>query len=141
MDQWKREAIRMLREMEFGKTILDYGDSDEAYEEPWENHVCPICECEGYHADYCELQKLLTPPRDQLMLLKNLWEKEGDMWFTITDSEVDLRIYKGSVKGFISDMVTYGLIENTEEYGDWFYRITCSQEYIDGLLKNTGDEQ
>ena len=141
MDQWKREAIEVLRQMEFGKTILDYGDSYEAYEEPWEDHVCPICECSDDHAVDCELQKLLTPPRGQLMLLKNLWEKEGDMWFTITDSEVDLRISKGSVEGFISDMVTYGLIENTEEYGDWFYRITCTQQHIDELLNNTREEQ
>jgi hypothetical protein len=141
MDQWKQKAIGVLRQMEFGKTILDYGDSDDAYEEPWEDHVCPICECEGYHADYCELQQLLTPPREQLMLLKELCGKEENLWFVTTDAEVDLKITKEATEEFISDMLTYGLIESAEEYGDWFYRVTCSQQHIDELLENTEDAQ
>ena len=59
MDQWKREAIKVLREMEFGKTILGYGDPYDPWDQPWEERVCPICECEGYHSDLCELQELL----------------------------------------------------------------------------------
>jgi hypothetical protein len=58
--QWITKAIQLLKQMEFSGTITEYDESYDGSLEPWETtRVCPICECQGYHSDLCELQELL----------------------------------------------------------------------------------
>ena len=36
-DEWITMAVHVLRKVEFGGTELDYGDSDDAWGDPWED--------------------------------------------------------------------------------------------------------
>ena len=58
--QWITKAVQLLKQMEFSSNIIEYEEMYDGSLEPWETtRVCPICECQGYHSDSCELQELL----------------------------------------------------------------------------------
>ena len=54
----------MLRKVEFGETELDYGDSDDAWGDPWEDSCCPCCRVVDGHENDCELHRLLEEAKD-----------------------------------------------------------------------------
>ena len=58
-DEWITRAVRVLRKVEFGGTKLDYGDSDYAWGDPYEDSCCPCCRVVDGHMDDCELHRLL----------------------------------------------------------------------------------
>ena len=58
-DEWITRAVHVLRKVEFGGTKLDYGDSDDAWGDPWEDSCCPCCRVVDGHMDDCELHRLL----------------------------------------------------------------------------------
>ena len=43
-DEWITRAVHVLRKVEFGGTELDYGDSDDAWGDPWKTHVARVVE-------------------------------------------------------------------------------------------------
>ena len=52
--------VLVLRKVEFGGTKLDYGYSDD----PWEDSCCPCCRVVDGHMDDCELYRLLEEAKD-----------------------------------------------------------------------------
>ena len=63
-DEWITRAVHVLRKVEFGGTELDYGDSDDAWGDPWEDSCCPCCRVVDGHMDDCELHRLLEEAKD-----------------------------------------------------------------------------
>ena len=63
-DEWITRAVHVLRKVEFGGTELDYGDSDDAWGDPWEDSCCPCCRVVDGHTDDCELHRLLEEAKD-----------------------------------------------------------------------------
>ena len=63
-DEWITRAVHVLRKVEFGGTELDYGDSDDAWGDPWEDSCCPCCRVVDGHMDDCELYRLLEEAKD-----------------------------------------------------------------------------
>ena len=41
-DEWITRAVHVLRKVEFGRTELDYGDSDDEWGDPWEDSCCRV---------------------------------------------------------------------------------------------------
>ena len=60
-DEWITRAVHVLQKVEFGGTELDYGYSDDAWGDPWED---PCCRVVDGHMDDCELHRLLEEAKD-----------------------------------------------------------------------------
>ena len=59
------KAIQLLKQMEFSGAITEYEGMYDGSLETWETtKVCPMCKCQGYHSDLCELQELLKEAED-----------------------------------------------------------------------------
>lgn len=133
MDQWKREAIRMLQETEFGKTTVRF----DKYKNPYTTNRCFECNGLGYHKTGCKLFKILSAPPELNLLLIKLYDTFKSKCFTLEQAEKKLKIPADELREQMNDLVTYdsmeGLIVKKREVYAVTKPLIDSEEFIKGV--------
>ena len=131
MDQWKREAIRMLQETEFGKTTVRF----DRHGNPYETHRCFECNGLGYHKTGCKFYKILSAPPELNLLLMKLYDTFKSECFTLEQAEEKLKISADELRSQMDDLVTYDYMEGFMVKDREVYAVTTPLMETDDFIK------
>ena len=137
MDQWKREAIRMLQETEFGKTTVKF----DKHGNPYETHRCFECNGLGYHKTGCKLFKILSSPPELNFILMKLYDTFGTNSFSLGQAADKLETHKDTIRDQLDDLAVYDCIDKFSISKDEVYMITTKLITDEEFIENLGERE
>ena len=135
MDQWKREAIRMLQETEFGKTTVRF----DKYKNPYTTNRCFECNGLGYHKTGCKLKEIISSPADLNRFLMELYKTFGSKRFTIEQAEKKLKIPIDKLREKLNELLDYSYVHRLNTSKKEIYDVTCEIKSMDDVIKEVED--